>query len=225
MPTYRSLLLTAVVLTSGLVLPRAGFAQCSVLASRHPVASGPIGLVPDATLGREVVEEAIDLWEACENYGVGFPAFRQGTEGTTRQIAVKYQKVRRNPGPRKRCGWFSGNTITLFGYILTEKGPRRCGSLAHNLAHELGHVLGLVDAPDALPCATDIMSDLTPENLFGRFVRQEECRLLGSRWLVSVDLAEQGSRRPQSPRADPPSIDDLRRSSRGSSAGAAELEH
>lgn len=187
---FRKLLHAALALSGLLWTPLAGLAQCSSLVSQHTAVSGTIGLVLDDNLNPRVLKEAIELWRACDNYGVGFPAFRQGREATTRRIVVEYQLVRTSAGPGKRCGWFSGNTITLFGYVMTAKGPRHCGSLAHNLAHELGHVLGLVDAPDTPACATHIMADLTPANLFHRFVRQEECRILESRWLAWAEPAE-----------------------------------
>lgn len=213
-------------LSCGLSSAQAGPLNCSRLASQHPMVAGTIGLVAEASVDPRVIDEAIALWQTCENYGVGFPAFRLGANGTLRQIVVSYQKVRVNPGRRKRCGWFSGNAIVLFGNVLSSKGRLlRCGPPAKNLAHELGHVLGLLDSPDGPACATHIMSDLTPENLFNRFVRGDECVLLERRWLMPAEVAELNRRRREGfGVADLPEIDDLRRSSRRPAAGRPRLE-
>lgn len=221
--TCRISFLTAFSLTRVLFLSPPASAECSALTSGYPVVAGTIGLVPDETLNPRVIVEAIDLWKACDNYGVGFPAFRLGATGTLRQVVVKYQRVRHNPGRRKKCGWFSGNTITLFGYVATAKGFRHCGTLSRNLAHEMGHVLGLVDAPEVLACATHIMSDLTPANLFSRFVRRDECLLLEARWLMPAELADLERRRRRDS-GDLVTLDELRRSSRRSSSAVGRSE-
>ncbi|HVS66196.1 MAG TPA: hypothetical protein VMT85_22145, partial [Thermoanaerobaculia bacterium] len=158
-----------------------------------------------------VIEEAIALWRSCPNYRADFPALVLGEAAATLFVTLE-------PGNSgsKRCGSFRGRSITLYRWARTsDRSIRSCGSLALNLAHELGHALGLPDAADAAGCATRIMADLEPGNLFRRAVASEECRLAGERWRTLAELglpAGPGAEtdRPHRPAAAEPAAPALR---------------
>jgi len=178
-----------VVLTFGVLLLTDSLSSrepaCHQLLARPPIAGESIGIVHGPEIGREVIEEAIALWRSCPNYRADFPALVLGEAAATLFVALE-------PGNSgsKRCGSFSGRSITLYRWARTsDRSIRSCGSLALNLAHELGHALGLPDAADASGCATRIMADLEAGNLFERAVAAEECRLAGERWRTLAELA------------------------------------
>ena len=173
--------------------------NCSILDSDDKRLMGEaIAVVSDGTIKDRVIEKAVALWQTCPAYATDFPGFRVGDDETSfRKISVTYQKIRINPGDRKSCGWFSGNAITLFGYVRTAKGDLlHCGTLAQNLAHELGHVLGLADAPEIPECSPYIMSDMDSDNLYRRSVTAQECRAIASRWLRAPEDRLALKRRP-----------------------------
>lgn len=174
---------------AALCAPASAAAQCSLLGDGGVQLGDAIGLVADAGVPPRVIDEAIAIWKSCPSFGSAFPAFTAAA-GASRTLVVRYQKIRKSPGDRKSCGAFSGNTIVLYGYVVS---PRRriyhCGSLASNLAHELGHALGLADAPPGPACARHVMADLTSDHLFNRGMDDEACRVVGRRWITPDEAA------------------------------------
>lgn len=172
-------------------------AGCTQLVDRRPSYSAGIGILLHHTVARSVVEEAIELWMACEGYGTDFPPFlikRQGSQ----TVLVRHGGRSTYPG---RCGSFNGAIIILYSTTLNDKGRLvSCGSPAELLAHELGHALGLDDAPKTNACLTHAMALIHDTQRNHRSVQPGECRAAGRRWVTpfeqgeSVVVSEVGSR-------------------------------
>lgn len=158
---------------------------CTAIDSSAIYLGDRIGVELVGPLHRRVLEEALDEWRRCANYGTGFPAFGDGPGD--RSVTVRYR-----PGAvgRGHCGSFERSEIVLYDQMIDDQGRRvGCGSLALNLAHELGHVLGLADAPTDGGCERTVMSWITPRNAFKRGVASAECQAAGQAWLTRSELA------------------------------------
>lgn len=164
-------------------VPALGECTTTILAANQPRTGDTIGIEAGPGVPREVLKRAIELWQRCPNYGLGFPAFVEG-RGQARTIRVEYH-------PRSRataCGRFWGNQINLYAFAAREKGRiRHCGSMTLILAHELGHVLGLADGSGEATCREDIMSDIFEVNRYERRVGDAECQAASQRWLTRYE--------------------------------------
>lgn len=158
-------------------------AECTTLKSTGKRLGESIGLVSDPAVAPEWIDQAIEYWSSCSNYGHDFPLFVHGRAAAeSRTITIRYEMWSQT----RRCASFQGPIITLYASAAGEGRPRSCRNMAQNLAHELGHVLGLNDADDDNRCRYHIMGWITPRKPF-RAVHPEECRSVGQRWLTPME--------------------------------------
>lgn len=148
-----------------------------------------IGLVYPDPETRSPVVKAVEMWKRCKNYGVAFPPFLVGEEGS-RTFRVEVV----SNGRGRQCGSLIGNRILIHRWALSPSGrPTPCGSSEIVLAHELGHVLGLGDQKGREKCNLHIMAQTSPENERRKIVRPSECEAVGAYWRDPVDEGEGGT--------------------------------
>jgi hypothetical protein len=165
----------------GMWLGGVGLAECAAPLTTYQSRGAAVGVSFDASVSPAVVREAIDLWQGCANFGLGFPAVVEGGQG----MRTVHVKLLPHGNGGYKCGTFRGSEIRLYGFYTDRNGrTRSCGSVAQNLAHELGHALGLDDAPSGATCQSTIMAPLTANNERRRRPSDAECSLVGQKWIT-----------------------------------------
>lgn len=158
--------------------------ECTTVRASQRLAEGSIGFVPDDSVPEALVDEAIDRWAVCSNYGDDFPTLSSVDGAPLYEVRLEKE----HPIDQV-CGSFRGRTITLYSWTRDRLGKRvSCGPMDLVLAHEMGHALGLLDSPPSGSCQTRIMSHVVLRNRLLRRVREDECQAVGQRWLSAVEL-------------------------------------
>ncbi len=148
-----------------------------------------IVLLPAAAGATPVIERAVEHWQRCEGYATAFPRFVVG-EGRGRRVKVRIENRLVGQG---HCGFFVGETITVYRRSRLDERILSCWPLERVLAHELGHVLGLRDAEAPRGCLTSIMSAIVGSRPALQKVATAECGAADRKWMTSEEEAREAS--------------------------------
>lgn len=177
--------LTILSLLISLSLAERAFASSCTSTKAFSRAQGTsVGLRVPAGAPVGLLEDAVEIWDRCRDFGFAVPDLWPGSEGS-QDLVVLYRPT---GNVSRRCGLIRGTVIELFGVALDEHHrPQFCGPPAITLAHEIGHFLGLRDAP--LGCYPHLMAPIPRHGTAERRVDREICAAVSGLWRVARELA------------------------------------